>query len=205
MGSVSIVVATYGHRKWVELAERRALPSARRFGHPVIHAHGDTLHGARNAGLDQVTTRWVCFLDADDELEPGYFEAMARAGGEVRVPAVRYVRPNGLARQSPGIPRVAGHVHDCTAECLPLGNWIVIGALVTAELVRRVGGFDDHRWSEDWCFWSRCWQAGAEFVRCPEAVYRAHVRPDSRNRGASAAAKMAAHREIAAERGFPIP
>lgn len=205
MTGVTIVVGTYGQRKWAELAERRALPSARRFGHPVVHHHGRSLHDARNGGLAQVTTRWVCFLDADDELEPGYFEAMARAGGEVRVPAVRYVRPNGLARQSPGIPKVAGHTHDCSAECLPFGNWIVIGALVTADLVRRVGGFDNHAWSEDWCLWARCYQAGAAFARCPDAVYRAHVRPDSRNRAAPASKRLAAHREIAAERGFPIP
>lgn len=205
MGSVSIVVATYGHRKWVELAERRALPSARRFGHPVIHAHGDTLHGARNAGLDQVTTRWVCFLDADDELEPGYFEAMARAGGEVRVPAVRYVRPNGLARQSPGIPKVAGHTHDCSAECLPFGNWIVIGALVTADLVRRVGGFRQWPCIEDWDLWARCYQAGASFARCPDAVYRAHVRPDSRNRRARGHLMLDTHRRIAVDLGLPVP
>ena len=205
MTEATIVVATFGQRKWVELAERRALPSAAKFGLPVVHEHGATLHDARNAGLAKVDTKWVCFLDADDELEPGYFEAMSGAAADVRVPAVRYVRPNGLSRQPPGIPQVAGHHHLCDAECLPYGNWIVIGAVAKTELVRQVGGFDDHAWSEDWCLWGRLYLAGASFARCPHAVYRAHVRPESRNRAAPASKRLAAHREIASELGFPVP
>lgn len=203
---VTIVIATFGDaRKWRRMAERTAVPSAGRFGVPVVQVHADTLHDARNQGLAQVGTEWVCFLDADDELEPGYFDAMAAGTKDVRAPAVRYVRPNGLARVTPGVPRVAGHTHDCSTRCLLLGNWVVIGAVARAGLLRDAGGFDDHAWSEDWCLWSRCWLAGGSFEPVPSAVYRAHVRPDSRNRGASAAARLAAHREIAAELGFPIP
>ena len=205
MTEATIVVATFGQRKWVELAERRALPSAAKFGLPVVHEHGATLHDARNAGLAKVDTKWVCFLDADDELEPGYFEAMSGAAADVRVPAVRYVRPNGLSRQPPGIPQVAGHHHLCDAECLPYGNWIVIGAVAKTELVRQVGGFRDWSCIEDWDLWARCYQAGASFARCPDAVYRAHVRPDSRNRLARGTRMLETHREIAAELGFPIP
>lgn len=205
MSGVTIVVGTFGRRWWIELAQQRALPSARRFGLPVIHEHGATLDAARNQGLARVDTEWVCFLDADDELEPGYFEAMAAVGGDVRVPAVRYVRPNGLSRQPAGIPKVSGHQHLCQAECLPFGNWIVIGAVARTALVRQVGGFDDHAWSEDWCLWGRMYLAGATFARCPDAVYRAHVRPDSRNRAAPASKRLAAHREIAQELGFPVP
>jgi hypothetical protein len=47
--------------------------------------------------------------------------------------------------------------------------------------------------------------AGATFEAIPAAIYRAHVRRDSRNRGASQAAKLTAHRAIAAANGVPIP
>lgn len=202
----TVAIGTYGDPAWRALAESRAIPSARAQGVPVIHVHGPSLWEARNQALDQVQTDWVAFLDADDELEPGYINAMALGTADVRVPRVRYVRPGG-ASAGPVMPRVAGH-HDhpqCTAECLPWGNWIVIGAGVRADLARKVGGFRDYHWSEDWHLWSSIWQAGATFEPIPRAIYRAHVRRDSRNRGQTRAAKLAAHRAIAQDLGFPVP
>lgn len=200
--NVTICVATYGDESWVELAKSRAIPSAEQFGVPVVHVHGDTLHDARNAALAQVETEWVVHLDADDELEPGFLDAMATGSADVRAPSVRYVT-NG--RPAPvRMPRVAGHRHDCTAECLPEGNWLVIGTLARTELLRSVGGWRDFDWSEDWDLWLRCHLAGASIEAVPAAVYRAHVRPDSRNRAPEHEAKMASHRAIY-EANFGVP
>lgn len=201
---VTIVVATFGGPEWVELAARRAIPSAQRFGVPVLHAHGDSLHEARNAAVEQVDTEWVIHLDADDELENSYLDAMESGSADVRAPAVRYVGP-GAATRGPAMPHVAGHTHACTADCLPYGNWLVVGSAVRAELVRKVGGWRDFTWSEDWDLWLRCHLAGASIEAIPAAVYRAHVRRDSRNRGASQAERLAAHRAIAQANGVPIP
>lgn len=199
---VTIVVATFGSRRWVQLAETRALPSARRFGVPVVHHHAETLHDARNGGVAQVDTEWVCHLDADDELEDGFFDAMATGAADVRAPAVRYVRP-GVLRDPPArVPNVAGHGHDCSAGCLPEGNWLVIGSLVRTELVRDVGGWRDFAWSEDWDLWLRCHLAGASFEAVPDAVYRAWVNPRSRNRSAPRSVRMAAHQAILAANGL---
>lgn len=197
---VTVVVATYGDQSWADLAQRRAIPSAQA---KVIHEHGANLHDARNAGLWMVDTEWVCFLDADDELEPGYFDAMASGTADVRAPAVRYVRRNRPAR--PSVPRVAGHQHHCEADCLRDGNWLVVGSLVRAEQARWVGGFRDFEWSEDWDLWVRLWQAGATFEAIPAAIYRAHVRPDSRNRAPDRAVKLAQHQAIARANGLPVP
>jgi hypothetical protein len=198
---VTVAVATFGADRWRHLAAERAVPSAEALGVPVVTCHADTLHDARNGALAQVDTEWVCHLDADDELEPGYFEAMARASADVRAPSVRYIRQH-RARQ-PGMPAVAGHTHQCEAGCLVEGNWLVVGSLVRAELVRQVGGWRDFSWSEDWDLWLRCHLAGATFEPVPDAVYRAHVRPNSRNRGASRAERLAAHRAIAEANGIP--
>jgi GT2 family glycosyltransferase len=205
---VSVVVATYGDDEWHELAWERAIPSAQAQGVPVIHAIGRDITDARNTGLSQVQTREVVFLDADDELEPGYFDAMAtRPAGSIGVPRVRYIRPK-RHEPRPYFPRVAGtkhQFHDCTAECLSDGNWIVIGACVPTSLLRGIGGFRDFEWSEDFDLWVRCWKAGATFERVPDAIYRAHVRMDSRNRGASRETKLAAHQAIARANGLPVP
>lgn len=178
--ATTIVVGTYGSESWCRLAERRAISSARRQGVPVIHEHRDTLAQARNAALDCVETEWTIHLDADDELEAGYVKAMASGEADLRVPMIRQVR-NGHSRSVPFWPHVYGHDHDCTAECLRWGNWIVIGAAVRTEMAREVG-WEEFGWSEDWAMWARCWQAGATIERIPKAIYVAYMRTGSRNR-----------------------
>lgn len=202
---VTIAVSTFGDHAWQRLARERALPSARA-QHPakVIHVHGPTLHDARNAAADQCDTEWLINLDADDELEPGYVDALTAGTCDVRAPAVAYVSGT-TRRQAPRMPVVAGHQHDCTAECLPYGNWLVVGSMVRADLIRKVGGWRDFPWSEDWDLWLRCHLAGATFEAVPAAVYRAYVRVNSRNRGLRAAGRLAAHRAIAAANGVPMP
>lgn len=190
---VTVVVATFGEYSWVELAHKRAVPSVE--GVPVLQPHGRTLHDARNEGLEAVKSEWVCFLDADDQLTPGYFEAMALGTADLRAPSVSYVKPNGNARP-PYMPRVAGHAHDCRPGCLRDGNWLVVGTVARTELLQRVGGWRDFAWSEDWDLWLRCHLAGASIEAIPDAVYRAHVRHDSRNRAPSREEKLAAHHAI---------
>jgi glycosyltransferase involved in cell wall biosynthesis len=192
---------------WLRLARQRAIPSAQALGVPVVEGVGPTVMDARNDGLAQVTTEWVVHLDADDELEPGYLDAMAAGTADVRAPAVRYMLPGGRPGTDvgPAMPRVAGHTHACEASCLPYGNWLVVGAAVRTDLVRRVGGWRGYEWSEDWDLWLRCHLAGATIEPVPAAVYRAHVRWRSRNRAISPAKRLAVHRQIAAANGVPIP
>lgn len=201
---VTIVVATFGDASWVELAEQRAIPSAEQFGVPVIHSHGDTLADARNWGLGLVTSEWVVHLDADDELDAGYLDALDRGTADVRAPAVSYIR-NGRPRFA-RMPRVAGHDHDCVADCLADGNWLVVGSMARTSLLCEAGGWRDWPCYEDWDLWARCWQTGASFEAVPDAVYRAHVRPDSRNRGQlTQAEKHAVHQQIARSVGVKVP
>lgn len=193
---VTIVVATFGDEEWCDLAAERAVPSAEAQGVPVLHRHiaDGGIAEARNACLDMVDTEWVIHLDADDELEPGYVGAMEKGTADVRGPLVRYMQ-NGAERNL-WQPRVWNHRHDCEADCLKEGNWLVVGSAVRTNMLRDVGAWVDYPWSEDWATWIRCWQAGASFELIRDAVYRAHVRPDSRNRGATREEKLAAHQMI---------
>jgi hypothetical protein len=102
------------------------------------------------------------------------------------------------------MPRVAGHTHThaCAAGCLTEGNWLVIGALARAELLRQIGGWRDWPVYEDWDLWLRCHLAGASIEAIPAAVYRAHVRPDSRNRAAPLEQRLTTHRAIEAANGL---
>jgi cellulose synthase/poly-beta-1,6-N-acetylglucosamine synthase-like glycosyltransferase len=191
---VTIAVGTYGSDDWHDLAKERAIPSAEAQGVPVVHVHGGTLAEARNAALEQVETEFVIHLDADDELTPGYIDAMSTGTADLRAPAIRQVRAGRVGR--PFMPQVWKHKHACSAECLRAGNWIVIGACVRTELVRDVGGWEEWGWSEDWALWARCWKAGATIEAIPGAVYRAHVRPASRNHCLSNGETVEWHRRI---------
>jgi glycosyltransferase involved in cell wall biosynthesis len=198
---VTVCVSTFGKaRIWAERAERAAA-SATAQGVPVITANADTLADARNAALREVRSEWVVFLDADDELAPGYFEAMEAGNADLRAPAVQYVKPNGRS-YAPYVPKVAGHTHDCTAECLPEGNWLVVGSALRTGLALDVGGWHEYEVYEDWDLFLRCWIAGASFEPLPDAVYIAHMRPDSRNRNPDMEFKNRVHREIVAA-NFP--
>lgn len=199
---VTVVVATYGDVSWLDLAAERAVPSASPQA-PVVAVHAATLHEARNTGLAQVTTEFVVFLDADDELHPRFVERMGEGTADLRVPSVAYVT-NGY-RAPATVPKVAGHVHVCEPACLAHGNWIVVGACVRTDLVRQVGGWRDYPWSEDYDLWVRCWKAGASIETLKRAVYVAYVRSDSRNRAPARSERLAAHQAIAIANGLPVP
>jgi hypothetical protein len=200
---VTVAVGTFGGPEWVELARARAIPSAMALGVPVVYSHADTLRNARNGALAEVQTEWVIHLDADDELNPGYVEAMAAGTADVRAPSVQYM--HGGRPTTPGMPQVWGHTHACTGDCLPYGNWLIVGAAVRTQLVRDVGGWRDYEWSEDWDLWLRCHLAGASIEAIPAAVYRAHVRTNSRNRSLTHEQALEVHRAIARANGVPVP
>lgn len=196
---VTITVCTYGGDEWFKLAQDRAVPSAKAQGCPVIHQHSATLADARNEALAKVQTPWVVVLDADDELRPGYIAHLGAGSADVRVPAVQYVMPGGRPAR-PYVPRVAGHRHACSAECITsgAGNWIVVGAMVRTEVVRGAGGWRDWQVYEDFDLWMRVLLLGASVEAIPAAVYLAHVRRDSRNRGPTMAVKNGVHHQIVA-------
>ncbi|MEH3055544.1 MAG: glycosyltransferase [Patulibacter minatonensis] len=187
---MSIVVATFGDQSWRQLAAERAIPSAESFGVPFHVVHGDTLAQARNEGVARCSTEWVVHLDADDELAPGYLDELAKGTADLRAPAVSY---NG---RIPYVPKVAGHAHDCTAECLEHGNYLVVGALARVEQIKAVGGWEGWPVYEDWALWLRMWRAGATVESIPDAVYLAYARHDSRNRGTPMAVRNATHAAI---------
>lgn len=174
----TVVVGTFGGRNWAELAQRRAIPSVPD-GVPVIHEHRSTLAEARNAGLQQVETEFVIHLDADDELDAGYIEAMKRGTADMRVPIVQHVY---LGRQmGPRVmPKVGLHDHECVAECLRYGNWAVIGTAVRTSIAKQIE-WEEFGWSEDWAFFARCWRAGATMEPMPDAIYIAHMNRRGRN------------------------
>jgi GT2 family glycosyltransferase len=185
--NVSIIIATYGDEAWGHLALTRAHPSAvTQDAHEIIFRHKEhaTIAEIRNELAQEATGEWLCFLDADDELGPGYIEAMRRALEQERgtegsdplllTPAVSYVHKG---RPRPPKFHPEGDFRD--------DNFIVVGTLVERELFHKVEGFGDYPHGfEDWSLWAKCWKAGARVVRVKRAVYYAHVDRNSKHRTA---------------------
>lgn len=177
-GNVGVVVATYGDQSWEDLAQR-ACESAHRQTVPVkvahIHQKGTPALGdVRNAGALSLWGQvdWFVFLDGDDELAPDYVERMLAGTGDIRQPSTLGVRPDGVEDAKPVLLPKRRLIDQ---------NYIVIGALVDAEKFFEVNGFLDYPIYEDWDLWLRMYISGATISAVPEAVYKVHVREDSRN------------------------
>lgn len=188
--TVSVIIATYGDDHWRDLAQSRALPSVEltldeRGGQEVICEHGPNLRYARNMGATRARGEWLCFLDADDELSPGYLDALLALDGDLRAPMLQFVYPDGREDAPMSlVERNIDHLNPC-----------VIGTLVRREMFLDVGGFAEWPMYEDWELWLRCVRSGATIAHCDKAIYRQHLRPGSRNQQPRALA-LKTYREI---------
>lgn len=191
----SVVISTFGNYKWQLQAQERAIPSAKTFGLPVIYNHRDTLHEARNAGLFQVETEFVCHLDADDELAPGFFEHMSNAVGDLRPPSVNHVY-EGVTFMPRVIGRYGVHNHICIADCLEEGNWMVVGTVARTSILKEIGGWKEWGTFEDFDLWQRAWIAGATITAVPQAIYRAYSTPQGRCKNLPVSESTAIQRKI---------
>lgn len=186
---VSILICTYGDPAWGELAWTRAYPSTVEQGAYEILVEHDAemyLDEVRNMTAGRATGDWLCFLDADDELAPGYLAAMQNA-----CPWEYPELLNGWTTAPPPLlaPKVS-YVRDSVAEypIFPNRNYqidemnhCVIGTLVHRRLFNEVGGFPAEPIYEDWAFFLACLRAGSSIQYVDDAVYIAHHNENSRN------------------------
>jgi GT2 family glycosyltransferase len=196
---ISVLISTYGDGQW-QLQAARARASVNGAAE-VIKWHDDdgTIATARNGAADQATGDWLCFLDADDQLDEHFIPWMERtirrvdnAEQHLFTPAVLQVR--GRGRQGPMF------YPQCSLET---GNWLIIGTLISKRLFDEIGGFREHPHGlEDWNLWRRAVRAGAEIIKVKRAVYIAHYNHHSkhhqirRDRKAYVAAYEAARADI---------
>jgi glycosyltransferase involved in cell wall biosynthesis len=130
----------------------------------VFHDPDGTIASVRNELANTASGEWLCFLDADDELAPGYLGAMERAFEQEVLDGGLLLTPS---RNHKGVFAPEKDIFE--------SNWLCIGTLVPKDLFLKVGGFPDYPYGfEDWALWVKCVQAGARIVKVPDALYRAH-------------------------------
>jgi len=181
---ISLLISSFGDSRFEMLGQNRALRSVIDQGfHEVLILHEPemTLAEVRNSNAARATGDYLCNLDADDQLAPGFADAMQASlallpadSDHLLTPAIRY----GADRQF-STPRFWPEVDITT------GNWMVVGTLVSRRMFESVGGWDEYGIYEDWALWAKCMKAGAVAVMVPDAHYMVHVSANSRNRGNS--------------------
>jgi glycosyltransferase involved in cell wall biosynthesis len=172
---LTILICAHGDTSWRDLAYSRAYPSASSQAFTQVHyAPEATLAEARNQAAEEATTRWLCFLDADDELDFGYVDAMRRhANGDfLLAPAVKYINPK-KATAPAGLPNEPGDMRRV--------NRCVIGTLIQRATFFQAGGFREWPCYEDWDLFLGVHMEGVPIVYVPDAVYKAHITPGGRN------------------------
>lgn len=186
---IAVVVATFGADRWRDLAHARAVPSAlvEQPAELVVHHGGSSISEARNEAAARTSARWLCFLDADDELEPGYLRAMTETGAArgLLAPAIREVVD--------GIPGEARTLDDRNIHRM---NPCVIGTLIRRTIFEEAGRFWPERGWEDWSLFRRAFLLGEPVIHVPAATYRIHVDPSGRNSSIDRPAQL--RREILA-------
>lgn len=184
--TVGVVVGTYGDvGVWGERAQNamRSVDRQSRRPDASIWLHAQTLQHARNWGAIKIGTDldYLIFLDADDELDENYVEEMLESASRslVRSDRKRFIhRPSTLG--------VVDGVEDDHPVMIPerdirRSNFIVIGAMVPADVFFLLDGFNDYPILEDWDLWQRMILANVGVLDAEKAVYRVNVREGSRN------------------------
>lgn len=131
----------------------------------------------RQRGLDEVSSKWVAFLDDDDEFKPFHLEALLTAAMSENADYVFswYDVIGGIDPRADefGLPWDPASPRQTT-----------ITTLVRADLARDVGGFvtegddlhhPDRRYAgEDWLFTNRINNAGGVIYHLPERTWYWH-------------------------------
>jgi hypothetical protein len=165
---------------------------------PSVHAVGiDYARVGIGAMLNHLATglqvEWLARLDDDDLFRPDHLELLASGVEDADVVyAWCEVAPRARDGQAPPAPEVLGRDgwtnHDFDPNRLRRRNYIpATAALVRKSLWEELGGWALGSWgigesprepefAEDWDFWLRALDAGAQFLCIPEVTwtYRYH-------------------------------
>lgn len=141
-----------------------------------------SLGGARNLGLDQVSSPYVIFWDADDVMLPGtiaFLEAAMASNSELAAFAMAIVEePSRVRHRWPR--RSVGRLVRSPRACAFLHSmWSLYpstgATIIRTQAARAAGGYGDSDSGEDWCLGvSLAFRAQMGWSERPGRLYRVH-------------------------------
>lgn len=154
----------------------RIMEHLRAAGRQVITTTGQGVSAARNAGRATSRTAAVIPLDADNRLRTALIDAVPRVeSGMIDV-------VHGPWRRFGMDDEIVNPI-DMTFESLMVYNGIDGCALISRELLERLGGWDTElAFWEDWNLWLGAIRVGARVARMDTITFDYFVRPDSLSR-----------------------
>lgn len=153
----------------------------------VEYDHGKTGAAAtRNRAIKKVQTKWVAFLDDDDEFYSAHLQWLLEIAEDENADLV-YPWFDLVGGQDPLAVPLNGELvnplgvpfgEEQKQYILNVGNFIPVTHLCRTELVRDVGGFPipgseewPHETNEDWGFLQNMLKQDAKFVHLPERTW----------------------------------
>lgn len=196
--NVAVLICTHGSNDWLlrgqETWRQHKGCAEWAFSH---HLSDGTIAESRNSAARGVSddVDWLCFLDADDCVRPGYFDAMQtaferwdvhhyRGNMEAGVPVAPAVLLSPAVEYVDELGNVLHRAHMPNRQhAMTELNHCVIGTLIPRRVFEKVGGFPELPVYEDWALFLAAIRAGCVIVDVPDAVYVAtqHRPGTSRN------------------------
>jgi glycosyltransferase involved in cell wall biosynthesis len=129
----------------------------------------------RNKALSEIKTEWVAFLDDDDFFLPNHLEVLYETSlaGDADVYYTGCNVINGLGGIIPRQEEWGRFGLAFDADLLRQKSYIPVTSMVRTSLARDVCGFSYPEGSgyEDWGFYLKLLEAGAEFRHIPEVTW----------------------------------
>jgi len=143
----------------------------------VIHAAHRGVSAARNLAIAETTGAYLCALDADDRLEPTYFEKAASVLDTE--PATTFV---SCWLRTFGDEDWEWKPERCDLPTVLWEDTILTASLVRRQAVEAVGGYDTEmpiQGLEDWDLWLTLAERGYKGVILREVLFNYRRRPGS--------------------------
>jgi glycosyltransferase involved in cell wall biosynthesis len=143
----------------------------------VIHARHGGVSAARNLGIASTTGAYICALDADDRLEPTYFEkAVAVLDAD---PSIAFA---SCWLRAFGAETFEWKPERCDLPALLWEDTVLTASLLRREAISAVGGYDTQmpiQGAEDWDLWLSLVERGYRGTILPEVLFNYRRRPGS--------------------------
>lgn len=133
--------------------------------------------GARNAGIEVATGKYILPLDSDDTIDPTYVEKAVKILEENENVGVVYCYADLFGEKSG-----RWDLPDYSLEKMLLDNIVFVTAMFYREDWKQVGGFNTsmEHGMEDYDFWLSILEMGREICQIPEVLFHYRIKPTSR-------------------------